>query len=63
MKRTTSSVKVELPQVSTARPLSETICTGREGRLRLISASSLPDTSALPSSSVVTATVACADTS
>ena len=58
-----SSVKVALPQVRTARPPSDVICTGRAGRLRLISASSRPETSALPSSSVITGTVACADTS
>ena len=52
-----------LPQVSTARPASATICTGRAGRLRLISASSRPETRAVPSSSVVTGTVAWADTS
>ncbi len=58
-----SSVKVELPQVRTARAPSDAIWTGRLGRLRLISASSRPETRALPSSSAVTGTRACADTS
>ena len=58
-----SSVNVALPQVRTALPPSDAICTGRAGRLRLISASSRPETSALPSSSVTTGTVAWAETS
>ena len=42
-----------LPQVSVARAPSELISTGRAGRLRVISASSRPETSRSPSSSTV----------
>ncbi len=52
-----------LPQVSVARAPSELISTGRAGRLRVISASSRPETSRSPSSSTATGTVAWADTS
>jgi hypothetical protein len=59
-----SRLNVALPQVRTARPESAVICTGLAGRLRLISASSRPETSAEPSSvTVVSGTVAWADTS
>ena len=58
-----SKVNVALPQVSVARAPSELISTGRAGRLRVISASRRPETSRSPSSSVLTGTVAWADTS
>jgi hypothetical protein len=45
------------------RDPSAEICTGRGGRLRVISASSRPDTSAVPSSSAATGMVASAETS
>ena len=58
-----SSVKVALPQVSTARPSRALMCTGLAGRLRLISASRRPETRAVPASSVLTGTEASAETS
>ena len=58
-----SIVKVALPQVSVARAPSVVISTGRAGRLRVISASNRPETSASPSSSASTGTRACAETS
>ncbi len=56
-------VKVALPHLSVARVPSVTRLTGLAGSDRTISASRRPETSTVPSSSVITGTVACAETS
>ncbi len=58
-----SRLNVALPQDRTARPPSELIWTGRPGRLLLISASSRPETSALPAACASTGILASAETS
>ena len=52
------SVKTALPHFRVVRVPSVLISTGRAGRLRTISARSRPETSTVPSSSVITGTVA-----
>ena len=56
-------VKVALPHLSVARVPSVTRSTGLAGSDRTISASRRPETSTAPSSSVITGTVAWAETS
>ena len=56
-------VKVALPHFRVARVPSVARSTGLAGSDRTISASSRPDTRTAPSSSVITGTVACAETS
>ena len=56
-------VNVVLPHLTVVRVPSVLMSTGLAGRLRTISASSLPETSTMPGSSAATGIVASAETS